>query len=175
MLQVPSHLKGILVPREDTTDTEIVEGRLRCKCESEQFQLMYPGQTHQYEGKTYPCTAQVDGNFFFLIKAVCNECSEGYLVFDKHFHGWDGFVCHDTEEAKLSRPPLVPWRCLSCGGLFHKVMVEIAFQSKEFFVRETGGKFDEDRWPDAFQWIWISITCCKCSLKTEKWVDYETA
>ena len=175
MLPVPNHLKNVLVPRAEIKDEEIFVAGLRCQCGSEDFKLMYPGQTHEYEGQIYPCTAEIDGNFFFVIKALCMACSMNHLLFDKHLHGWDGFMCHDIKNASLPRPPLVPWKCLSCGDLSHKVTIKIAFESKENFLEQARGEFAEDRWPDAFQWIWMSIVCTNCGLKTESWVDYETA
>lgn len=136
---------------------------------------MYLGQTHGYEGRIYPCTAEIDGNFFFLIKAICTTCGTEHLLFDKHYHGWNGFMCHDKNKANLPRPSLVPWECLSCGDLSHKVMVKITYESKENFIEQSQGKVDEDKWPDAFQWIWMSITCFRCGLETIDWGDYETA
>lgn len=175
MLPVPSHLKNVLTSTNEIEDEEILVGKLRCRCGSEKFKLMYPGQTHEYEGHIFPCTAEIDGNFFFLIKAICEGCNLEHLLFDEHFHGWDGVMCHDAKKANLPRPPLVPWKCLSCGDLSHKVTVKIAFESKENFIEQSRGEFAEDIWPDAFQWIWMSIACCKCGLETKDWVDYETA
>ena len=175
MLPVPSHLKNILVPKSGIKEEDVLIGNLRCRCGSERFVLMYPGQTHEYKGDIIPCTAEIDGNFFFLIKAKCGKCGQEHLLFDKDFHGWDGLTCHDDAEAKLPRPPLIPWKCLSCGDLSHKATVKINFENKEDFIEQSCGEYDVDRWPDAFQWIWMTITCCNCSLVTENWVDYETA
>jgi hypothetical protein len=163
------------VSRNELEDEEVLIGNLRCPCGSENFKMMYPGQTHEYEGRTYPCTAEIDGHFFFLVKAICSECNLEHLLFDEHFHGWDGVMCHDIRKASLPRPPLTYWKCLSCGGLYHKVTLKIAFESKENFIEQSRGEFDKTKWPDAFQWIWISITCCKCGLESKDWVDYETA
>lgn len=174
MMPVPTHLKSIVIPREKSVDEEPFVGDLLCRCGSKSFRMNYPGKTQEFKGKVHPCTIEIDGNFFFLIKAICTKCDMEYLLFDKHFHGWDGFLCHDKKEASLPRPVLVPWECLSCGNMGHKVTIEVSSLGKDDFMDATKGKFGEDKWQDAFEWIWISIECTKCGLKTENWVDYET-
>jgi hypothetical protein len=175
MMPVPTHLRNIVVPREEVVDEELLIGDVRCRCGSGDFSLMYPGSTQEYEGKVYACTAEIDGNFFFLVKAVCAKCCAEYTLFDKHFHGWDGFLCHNPAKAALPRPPLTDWKCLSCGSMNHKVVIKVSSQGKDDFIGATEGEFDEENWPDAFEWIWMTITCCECGLVTENWVDYETA
>ncbi len=174
MLPTPNHLKTIFVPDEECKHNDILAGMLQCPCGCTEHRLMYPGQTHEYRGATRPCTAEVHGEFFFIVKAVCEECKAEHLVFDKHFHGWDGLMCHDERESQLPRPPLVPWECLSCHSLSHEILIRIALVPKDDFIEQSYGEFGEERWPDAFEWIWISIECCRCGLKTEDWVDYET-
>jgi hypothetical protein len=175
MMPAPTHLKGIIIPREDLLDEEPLIGDVLCKCGSNDFRLMYPGATQEYEGKMHPCTTEINGHFFFLTKAVCTKCSVEYLLFDSDFHGSDGFLCHDRKKASLPRPSLVSWKCLSCGALSHSVTITICSQGKDVFMAETKGEFDEGLWPDAFEWITISIKCNKCGLETKNWVDYETA
>jgi hypothetical protein len=175
MMPVPTHLGDIVVPRDQVVDEELLIGDVRCRCGSRDFTLMYPRGTQQYEGSIYPCAVEVDGNFFFVVKAVCSKCSADYTLFDKHFHGWDGFLCHNPAKAALPRPALIEWKCQSCGSLNHKAVIEVCSQGKDYFVGATEGEFDEEEWPDAFEWISISITCSECGFKTEKWVDYETA
>lgn len=172
---IPKHLKNIIVSVEENTDDNILTANIRCKCGGAEFQLLYPGETIEYQEKEWPCSVEVEGHSVFVIKAICNKCKTQHLLFDADFHGWDGVMCHNAKKANLPRPPLVPWECVSCGGLSHKATVKTNFENKEDFIEQSQGEFDEDRWSDAFQWIWISITCCKCGLETKDWVDYETA
>lgn len=174
MMPIPSHLKNILIPHDTVVDEEPLVGDIQCRCGSNEFSLMYPGRTQEYEGKKYPSTSEINGNSFFLVKAVCSKCRTEYLLFDKDFHGSDGFLCHDIKTVSLTRPPLIPWNCISCGSIKHKVEITICSPGKEVFMNETKGEYDEERWPDAFEWITISIECTKCGTKTERWVDYET-
>lgn len=125
--------------------------------------------------KQLPCTIEIDGRYFFLIKAKCISCDEEHLLFDADFHGWEGFVCHDPEQASLPRPPLTSWKCPGCGSSEHSASIEIETQGKEDFVTETDGEFAEDLWPDAFTWFDMSITCCDCGQRIDQWVSYETA
>jgi len=174
MFPIPSHLRSIFIPADERISEGLLIGIIQCPCGSNEFQLVYPGQTIEFQEKKLPCDIEIGGHCYFVIKLECCKCRAQHLLFDADFHGWDGVMCHDVEKASLPRPPLIQWRCLSCGALPHKVAVKIALESKENFVEQAGGEFADDRWPDAFQWIWITITCCNCGLETRDWVDYET-
>jgi hypothetical protein len=69
MMPVPSHLKGIAVPRDPVADQEPLTADIRCSCGESTMELLYPGQTHRHEHKTIPCTAEIDGNYFFVVRA----------------------------------------------------------------------------------------------------------
>ncbi len=174
MLPVPNHLKNIFVPKEEINEVTLV-GNLHCQCGGIEFQILYPGKTIEYKEKTCPCDIEIDGHWFFVIKVICVKCMREYLIFDSDFHGWDGVMCHDEKKANVLRPNLIPWKCLSCENLTHKIAIKIDYESTENFIEQSRGEFSMDRWPDAFQWIYISITCCKCGLETKDWVDYECA
>lgn len=174
MMPVPSHLKYILYPRKKNLDEGLLIGDIKCSCGSRSFHVMYPGATQEYEGKKYPCTIEKDGSFFFVIKVNCSECNVEYTLFDRHFHGWNGFLCHDSVQASLPRPELKYWYCQSCNSSCHEVSIKISSQGKSDFMDATGGEYDENKWPDAFEWIWITIKCSECGLVSEDWVDYET-
>jgi hypothetical protein len=174
MMPVPKHLKGCVIPRDSIVDEASLIGAVKCPCGGDHFQLLYPGQTHQWEGESIPCTAEIGKAFFFLIKAKCTECGKEHLVIDNDFHGWNGFICHDARQAALPRPPLVPWKCLACEGLEHTAEVAISTEGKTHFVEETDGEVDEDLWPEGFGWITIAIECKKCGKKSPQWVSFET-
>lgn len=171
---VPRHLIQCVIPELSTSEKSF-RYSLSCRCANKSFRLFYPGQTHKYDDKTIPCTAEIDGDSFFLIRAICTKCGEDYLVFDKDFHGWDGIVCHDTAQAALPRPCLIAWKCARCKSLGHFAAIHISLQDKESFLIEAGGTFDENDWIDAFEWFSMSIKCAKCGLETLGWIDYETA
>jgi len=174
MMPVPTHLKDCVVPGSSKIDEGALKAKVQCPCGGKVFELLYPGQTHEYDGRTIPCVAEITKKFFFLIKAECVKCGKEHPLLDADFHGWNGFVCHDPKQANVPRPPLVPWKCLECGGLEHKAGIEIQTEGKEDFISETDGEIDEDRWPDGFGWFTMSIECTKCSAKTPEWVSYET-
>ncbi len=161
-MPVPSHLFDSVSPKDSVIDESALDAEVICSCGSRQFELQYPGQTHEYRGEQTPCTALVGGQFFFVIKARCSACGHEHLLFDKDFHGWDGFVCHDETQASEPRPPLTPWHCVTCGKSQHEASVQIHAQGREDFVAETDGEIDEARWPDAFDCFGMSITCIGC-------------
>ena len=175
MMPVPNYLKDCVVPNKVHADEQSLVGIIRCSCGSQTFQVLYPGQTHEHKGQQIPCTTEIDGNFFFLIKSRCVSCGKEHLLFDKDYHGWNGLVCHDPTQACLPRPDLDLWRCLSCGGIEHEVSIKIDPVDKDTFIEQAGDEFDEEPWPEAFEWFNLSITCRSCGRLTKDWVSYETA
>jgi hypothetical protein len=174
MMPVPSHLQGIVVPLDSAIDEEALSATVSCPCGDTKFELLYPGQTHEYAGKTIPCVAEIDGKFFFVLKSRCAGCGREHLLLDSDFHGWNGFVCHDSAQAALPRPPLVPWSCLGCGETKHSGVLHIQTQGKDDFLSEAGEEFDANRWPDAFGWFSLDLTCSKCRKESRSLVSYET-
>ena len=175
MMPLPTHLWGCVVPDDQEASEADLKGQVRCPCGSARFHLLYPGQTCKQDGQSFPCTIEVGGRYFFLVKAECATCNKEYLLFDADYHGWDGFVCHDSEQASFPRPLLTVWRCRACGYSEHRASVQIETQGKDDFATETAGLFADELWPDAFTWFGMAITCCGCGCETEQWVSYETA
>ncbi len=173
-MPVPSHLASFVRPKDPAIDESTLDAEVVCGCGSRCFELMYPGQTHEYRGELIPDVAQVNDRFFFLIKARCTACGRNLALFDKDFHGWDGFVCHDPAQASIPRPALIPWKCLSCGRTEHEASVQVQTEGRQDFVEVTDGEFDEESWPDGFGWFSMSITCTGCGKRTAEWVSYET-
>ena len=174
MMPAPTHLKGIVVPRDAAVDEQALSADLRCPCGGDVFDLLYPGQTHEYRGELIPCTAEIGGHYFFILRARCTHCSTDYLLLDGDFHGWDGFVCHDSAKAAVRRPPLVSWKCQACSESKHKVAVHLQTQGRDDFVSEAGRDFDAERWPDAFGWFSLDLTCTVCGKLSPELVSYET-
>lgn len=173
MMPVPTHLVECVHPRDDLVDESPLEGDVRCPCGLSVFDVLYPGATLEYQGALFPCTAENDGEFYFLIKARCAACRREHLLFDKDFHGWDGFVCHDARQAALPRPALTERKCLACGKTAHELAVLIPTQGKAEFLEGNEGERDESRWQDAFDWYSMSIRCLSCGKETPEWVSYE--
>lgn len=174
MTPVPSHLIDYIAPGQVTVSPERSYAELRCTCGARRFELLYPGQTHKYRKEVIPCSAEFDGTFFFLIKSRCTQCRNERLLFDSHFHGWDGFVCHDAKQAAIPRPELVVWKCLKCSATEHEASVRFEAMNREEFVEATAGKLDAARWPDAFSWFSMRIKCVGCGKDTAEWIEYET-
>ena len=174
MMPVPSHLRACVVPHETAIDEEPLRADVRCPCGTSEFELLYPGHTHEFKGELIPCVAHIGERFFLLLGARCAACSREHLLLDADFHGWNGFVCHDPEQAAVARPPLQPWQCRSCQGTRHTGVIGIQTQGKDDFIIEAGSEFDVNRWPDAFGWFNLDVTCSQCGKHTAPLVSYET-
>ena len=173
MMPVPSHLRGAVIPLDSVLDEEALSATVRCSCGEDRFEFLYPGQTHLYQGKKIPCTAEIGGNWFFVIASRCVGCDHEHVLLDDDFHGWNGYVCHDPDKAALPRPSLVAWPCQDCGSTTHRCVVHIQTEGSEDFA-DAGDEFDPERWPDAFGWFSLHLTCANCGLESPGLVDYET-
>jgi hypothetical protein len=180
VITLPSHVKECVVIQNWKPEDEFqpegggyLKGLVHCSCGSEKFEFLFPGQTHICEGQEIPVTAEIKGEFFFVIKARCANCNKEHLIFDSHFHGWDGFVCHNPDKASLPRPQLTVWSCRKCGGSIHNATIGFGSEGKDDFIEATGGEIDEEKWMDGFGWLDIALTCCKCGSHIERWVSYE--
>jgi hypothetical protein len=174
MMPTPKHLMQVLV-REDTDfDEEPLVAPVRCPCGGGVFQILYPGQTHDWNGKTVPCVANVGGNFFFVLKVRCIACKREHLLLDKDSHGYNGYVCHDPDQSSLPRPHLVPWRCQTCDETEHRVVVTICTAGRDHFEGETEDELDPETWTEAFSWFRLGARCTGCELDSPNLIDYET-
>ena len=153
MMPTPSHLTKCVTRKDTVIDESPLEADVDCPCGSNMFELFYPGQTTEYNGSKIPVVAEIDSVFFFLIRARCTQCSREHLLLDKDFHGWEGFVCHDKEQAIIPRPELTKWHCLTCGKTPHQACIQIQTAGKQDFIEESEGMFNQDQWPDAFAWF----------------------
>ena len=182
-MKAPTHLRDCTEPlkeeenknrffikRYDLNDDNKYTAKLKCQCGNHIFELLYPKGSDKAE----PSTVEVDGKFFFLLKARCTSCSKEHLVFDADFHGWDGWICHVKKQAELPRPGLIEWKCKKCSSTKHSAVVIISSQGKEDFIEEAGEEFDIERWQDAFDWFTLDIKCEECNHEFRNFISYET-
>lgn len=172
-MKPPTHIAKCIKFMNKCLGGRLLNCEIGCICGNQNFMLLYPGATHNFMGKIMPCTLQIDDIFFFLIKAKCLKCNLEYILFDSDFHGWDGFVCHDVDNASKPRPSLTPWKCLECKGQEHLVYVQFCYGDLDEIAKDLK-EMQVENLADAFEWIYIDIKCNSCGYETKKWVDYET-
>ena len=162
MMPVPSHLRECVRRPDEPIDSEPLVAPVACPCGGDIFELLYPGENREDGGELFPVVAEIAGNFFLLVKARCMACRREHILLDIDFHGWNGYVAHNSEQASLPRPPLVPWKCLSCNDSRHRMTVTICTEGPVDFAEETNGTFDPATWPDAFGWFSLDTKCDRC-------------
>ncbi|MBN9386225.1 MAG: hypothetical protein J0H74_36035 [Chitinophagaceae bacterium] len=173
-LPIPRHLKDILKPTGDKNNEFNVTGEIVCDCGSGSFKLKLVGDTSFYVNQRVIKVIGIDGDYFLIVKAACNQCGKEHLIFDAHLHGWNGFVCGRGEEIP-ERPVSEDWHCNKCGKTDHLMQVSIQSQGQDDFIEEAGEEdFDKDDWVDAFGWITIMVECNACKEKNKEWISYET-
>jgi hypothetical protein len=181
MLNPPGHLTGITQIDKTRATDQMFVAQVVCTCGCRDLNLMHSGGTREENGHAIPQTAEIDGKFFMMIRADCPECQKTHLVFDKDYHGWDGFVCaRETGYRQNPRPDLVPWQCVKCQSTSHLITVLVSMD-KEIILEDgpvTGPDdatiLDDSNWPEGFDWITMEIICSSCGHKTEEWLSYET-
>src|SRR5205823_4405376 len=135
---------------------------------------LYPGRTIVVGGRLQPCTAEIEGRYFYVVTCRCTGCTEERVLLDADFHGWNGYLCHDPEQAAVPRPPLVVWRCRRCNETAHKGSILVAGEGRADMIREMGPDCDADRWPDAFGWFEMDCDCVNCGEANPGLFPFET-
>jgi hypothetical protein len=173
-IPVPSHLQGWVVPL--SFEDEYLEATVRCPCGSDRVELHYLGTTFpsREDGSPLPRVVEIDGGYYFIVQAVCADCRTEHVLLDKNRHGCEGFL--QSSPGRVAEPPprpLMPWPCVACGGLVHRVELQIVIDYMDCYFKDKHFlRHGIDRWPDAFGWIDIRILCCNCDRKTG-WVSLE--
>ncbi len=170
MLPIPRYLKKIFFPVGENNHQYEVTGDIKCICNSKNFEVQYVGLKDE-SGSIIP--VNINGNYFFIINIKCLECSNKYIIFDKDFNGWAGFVCHDEKAANLPSPPELIWQCPECKNNSNKIQITIKSQGEEYFLEETNCGFQPDQWLEAFEWITIQLVCSNCNHINYDWVSFE--
>jgi len=174
MLPIPRHLKDILRPIGTYNSEFVVIGNIACdECSAENFTIKIVGDSSEYKEDRVIKVAEINDEYYLIIKAKCNDCNKEHLIFDKDFHGWDSFVCADNS-GEMPRPECEIWKCDKCDIANHSLTVGINSQGKDNFKQNLEGEFDEQDWTEAFEWITIKIVCNLCGDTNDEWVSYET-
>ena len=173
-METPTHILGCARAARLEQEGRLLKCEIVCSCGGQIFKLLYPGQKKDIGDSEIPCTLQIEDKFFFLIKARCINCDTEYLLFDKDFHGWDGYLCHNERAALTPRPSLDSWKCQKCDSESHSIVVGFSYGDLDDIKEDIGGGQIDNYW-DVFEWISMDIQCDNCGHITNKWVDYETA
>ncbi|MDR2967962.1 MAG: hypothetical protein LBU74_08470 [Methanobacteriaceae archaeon] len=173
IIPLPKHLKDILIPIGDSNTEFQLIGKIVCRCGSEEFTIEFVGDDSNYQKDDVIKVAEIDENYFLIIKVKCNSCNKENLIFDNDYHGWNGFVC-EGDSRKLGRPETEDWQCNKCQNTNHSMIVEIASNGQDDFIEETEGELDREDWTEAFSWITIQVICNSCGETNNEWISYET-
>ncbi len=174
MMPTPTHLQNCVSRPDVDVDTEPLNARVVCHCGCDELALLHPGQMRELNGVKFPVEAEIDGNYFLVLKARCSRCRTEHLLLDSHYHGWNGYICREAQQIALPRPPLECWQCVACHATVHRMVVQILSEGFEEFEGEWDFDLDPNTWPDAFAWFSLDTTCTSCGLTTERLIDFET-
>jgi len=172
-IPLPKHLKNILIPIGDSNNEFQLIGKIVCGCGSEKFTIEFVGDDSSYQKDDVIKVAEIDENYFLIIKMKCNSCNEENLIFDNDYHGWNGFVC-EGDSKRLPRPNTKDWFCNKCQNTNHSMIVKIESHGPDDFIEETEGELGREDWVEAFSWITIKVICNSCGETNDEWISYET-
>ena len=170
----PKHLRDILALDLKRSDDHELFGTVKCGCGSETFALLYVGNRNEEEKQHFLQVVQAGEHWFLRIGARCASCCREHLLFDDHFHGWNGYVCTEEPTRRLPRPAFQEWTCQRCGSAKHKISLGIQGEDKEDALAEGEDVLTEADWFEAFGWFTIDVTCASCGLGPTRIIDYET-
>lgn len=153
-LPIPVHLQKLLHPVGNNNSERKVDGKIICPCGNKHFEVK-------------------ESNSRQILKIICNDCKEEFVLFDSGKHGWDGYVCGvdflDREK------PLEQAFCPECGEGLFRIALHISSLGKEDFAEEclaNDASFSSEDWVNAFEWITISLSCTRCGFNET--MNFET-
>lgn len=178
MMPPPIHLADCIVPDDPWLNEEPFHGSVKCSCGGTRFNLLYVGQLRMNRDRAQITYRESDCGWFYVIRARCPKCGKRHTLYDKDYHGWNGFVAFDLEQRKRHRPPDSEFRCPKCNGDTHRVRLHILCEGRADFIEQSmddeNSKFQEDDWPNAFGSISFDIICVGCDLQTTDWAGDES-
>lgn len=173
--RVPSHLRAVLDLQRAQWDPQGgIRSPLRCGCGHRNFELLHPARKPSQGSGATPWPVEVEGRYFFLLKAACADCGTEHLLLDLDWHGWNAIVHRDERQASLPRPPLQTWSCESCCGRKHGISICLKYPSES----EIPGRLWAESWrqfqADAFVSFSLDLTCGHCLRHSHELVHFET-
>lgn len=174
MLPIPTYLKVLLHPQGEDNNEFYVTGDIICPCGENHFNVYYVGDL--IDNAVRVC--EHEGHYYLTIAVKCSKCKMFHLIFDENQHGWNGFVCRETDVPLYE--PFQLWTCPECKGNTHKLSTHLHSEGKSDFIEEINFEeegehvFTEEDWVNGFSWITISTQCTHCQFEDPKWIDYET-
>jgi len=173
MTPAPKHLEPLL-QRDASSEYADIVGRIHCICGSDVLIPLFVGSRNETEKKHYLQVTEIDGNWFLRLGCRCPKCSAESLIFDDHFHGWNGFVCAEEDVRSLPRPQFEQWHCQKCRSHHHRMAITIQTDDMETAIEEGGDLITEQNWFEAFGWLTLDVTCADCGHGPSRIIDYET-
>lgn len=170
-MESPKHLKGIFRPtgRDDT------EGYIVCTCGCKTFGMKYYGEPY----KGYIRIQKVSPyRYGLVVKAVCTDCKNEWLLFDYGKHAYDGYICGDGEGVVIDDSELNDFTTEDDDAFEVKISFET--DGEEQFLEDMvenppeGMSFTLDDRPDIWSWVVIDLKGAK-SGKKYHFVDEELA
>ena len=169
---IPSHLRHIL-KGEDVDMSEVI-GIIVCTCGSTQFAIHYVGDDSYYLTDQFITDLEQDGHFFKIVYAHCKSCHLQHLLFDRDYHGYDGFVCGEFDQ-KLPRPVAKQWSCDQCGEVSHQIRLRLVPEKISYLAATDDlDEFAPEDWAEAFGYIEMRIRCSQCQKSPPIWMGCET-
>jgi len=170
----PRHLTNLLSINTQASNAHELEGKVACECGSEEFEVLFVGKRNEEKQRHFMQVVKLGGRWFLRVGARCVSCRREHLIFDSHFHGWNGYVCTDEQVQRIARPPFQEWRCQQCHSKTHKLTVSILGEDMEHAIGESDDALTEADWFEAFGWLIVETACTSCNLGPCRIVDYET-
>lgn len=174
MYPIPKNLQKIIIPKGTKNNEFQFYGQLTCSCGNNHFEVLYVGDDTYYAKERTIKVVEIGKKYFLIVKAQCKQCHKIHLLFDKDYHGWNGFVCEGFGSRIHPRPKSKKWNCINCSNSEHKVNINIFSKGQQDFIEETEGQLNKTDWVEGYSLIRIGIECVFCGLSNKGWTSCET-
>jgi len=177
-LPIPEHLENSLLLSPEVSNHYKINGHVKCTCGCTNFKIEYAGEEDSsgdfvsslnLEEHPYP---EYRDYYVLAIKITCHDCQNKLYLYDRHRHGWNGYVAANGNAFEFIDTLLQPKKCIKCSQSNFNITVTIFSQGKADFI-ENAPELPEDKWVNAFEGIALDIKCCDCNHTQINWLNDE--
>ena len=177
-LPIPVYLENLLVPDCSDHNEFAIQGSIECTCGHTIFGVQFIGEVG--DNGAFICAqdlsehpeAALQEYFPLMVKITCTDCHAIHTLFDKHQHGWNGFVAGEGKGFPFADKLLQTKSCTTCGKNHFNIQTAIHFMGKADF-KENAPDLPEEQWVNAFESIQITLVCHDCRHTQNNWLDDE--
>ena len=175
-LPIPEYLENWLVPDCSDHNEYKVSGAVECLCGNTTFKVDFVGEeddqnVYSIHIEEHP-NPEYNDYFALVIHITCTQCARTHTLYDRHQHGWNGYIAVEGKGFPFTKEMLHSKSCKNCGKTNFKLQTSIYSMGKVDFTENAPDR-PKEQWVNAFERITVDLACTDCGHAQTNWLDDE--